>query len=154
MSKKPVEFNAYGTWNVTTEGDVEGRTTRQLGTHTGFIDDIAFKLADQAYYGLRFDPVDPTKIEKTPRTRTRVQVSLDIGSGTWDMDGPARVAYFKKMLAGRDTLVGLGQYYACVELIDGKTPEAQERARRAAVAAGALAKLSKDEIDALREELK
>jgi hypothetical protein len=70
------------------------------------------------------------------------------------MDGPALVAYFKKMLEGRDTLVGLGQYYACVELIDGKTPEAQERARRAAVAAGALSKLSKEEIDALREELK
>jgi hypothetical protein len=152
MSNNKTILNAYGTWNVTTEGDVEGRTTRQLGTHTGFIDDIAFKLADQACYGLQFRPVDPGKIEKSNRTGTRVQVSLDIESGTWGMNGPARVAYFKKMLEGRDTFVGLGQYYACVELIDGKTPEAQERARRAATAAGALAKLSKEEIDALREE--
>jgi hypothetical protein len=86
MSTKKTIPSAYGTWNVTTEGDVEGRSTRQLGTHTGFIDDIAFKLADQAYYGLRFDPVDPAEIETCTRVRVRVQVSIsasELVRGSW-----------------------------------------------------------------------
>ena len=31
----------FGTWEVTTEGDVEGRTTKNLGNFTGYIDEIA-----------------------------------------------------------------------------------------------------------------
>lgn len=48
------KFECYGTWRVTTEGDVEGRSTKQLGVYTGFIDDIAFYLSKQSYYTLSF----------------------------------------------------------------------------------------------------
>ena len=47
-----------GYWEVTTEGDCEGRTTRNLGTYYGWLDEIAFKLASQSYYSLRFSKVD------------------------------------------------------------------------------------------------
>jgi hypothetical protein len=48
---------AYGIWKVTTEGDCEGRSTRDLGIFKGFIDEIALHLADRCYYTLDFKPV-------------------------------------------------------------------------------------------------
>lgn len=48
------EYSNYGTFEVTTEGDCEGRSVRHLGTFTGYIDEIAFALADKCYYSLRF----------------------------------------------------------------------------------------------------
>jgi hypothetical protein len=150
MNNRYPRPNAHGTWIVTTEGDEEGRSTRQLGTHTGYLDEIAFKLASQAYYGLQFNPVDPQKIEKIGKSGTKVQVSLGIESGTWDMDAHARVGYFKQMLAGRDVLVEPGQYYACVLLVDGKSPEAQAKAREALLVEQAKSKLEPAELDALR----
>jgi hypothetical protein len=70
------------------------------------------------------------------------------------MDGKSRIAYFKAMLAGRDTLVEDGQYHASVKLVDGKSPVAQERARKQVLAASARSKLTKEELAALKEELK
>lgn len=46
---------AYGTWKVTTEGDCEGRSIRDLGTYTGYLDEMAFALADKCCYSLQFD---------------------------------------------------------------------------------------------------
>jgi hypothetical protein len=37
-------------WSVTTEGDVEGKSTTNLGTFEGRLDEIAFALADKEYY--------------------------------------------------------------------------------------------------------
>ena len=48
--------NAYGLWEVTTEGDCEGKSTRKLGVYEGFIDDIAFALVGSCCYSLRFKP--------------------------------------------------------------------------------------------------
>lgn len=42
-----------GWWKVTTEGDCEGRTTEQLGTHYGHVAEIAFSLG--CAYSLRFE---------------------------------------------------------------------------------------------------
>lgn len=47
-------FEPMGLWSVTTEGDCEGRTTKQLGEHVGNIFDIAKQLAGQSYYQLSF----------------------------------------------------------------------------------------------------
>lgn len=41
------EYSNYGTFKVTTEGDCEGKSVRHLGTFTGYIDEIAFALADK-----------------------------------------------------------------------------------------------------------
>ena len=43
MNRK--KYTNYGTFKVTTEGDCEGKSTRDLGVHTGYIDEIAFALA-------------------------------------------------------------------------------------------------------------
>lgn len=144
-----MKTEAYGTWIVTTEGDCEGRSTRQLGTHTGYFDEIAFALAKQAYYGLRFDAVDPLRLKKAPPTATSVQVSMGIETGSWDMTPKARVQHFREMLAGRDVIVKEGTYYACVELVSGMSAEAQEEARVRVLAESARSKLSDEELKAL-----
>lgn len=85
--------NPYGTWQVTTEGDCEGRSTRNLGVYVGYLDDIAFALADKCFYSLRFTKIC-TEIPVPESARENVSVSLDIKSNTWDMDGKDRVTYF------------------------------------------------------------
>jgi hypothetical protein len=148
MTDKPMP-EAYGFWHVTTEGDCEGRTTRDLGTHEGFFDEVAFALGDKAYYGLRLDKVNPNTLDKKAPKTIEVQVSMDIGTGTWDLNGKERVTYFKKMLAGREVHVEEGQYYACVKLVRGGSPEARDRARREALIASAQSKLTAEEKEAL-----
>lgn len=140
---------AYGTWVVTTEGDCEGRSTQNLGTHTGFLDEIAFALAGKAYYGLRFSQVNPLALVKTGPTGTKVQVSLDIETGSWNMDHKEPVQYFKNILSGRNVIVRDGTYYACVELVSGLSPEAQADAAQRVLIQSALSKLTADEIEAL-----
>ncbi len=108
------EYLNYGTFEVTTEADCEGRSVRHLGTFTGYIDEIAFALADKCYYSLRFSLVNPKDLDMTPKCDT-VDVSLDIDSGTWDMKPGERVRYFKELLKDRDVEVLPGKSYAsCV----------------------------------------
>ena len=143
------ELECYGTWKVTTEGDCEGRSTHDLGTHTGNLDDIAFALADKAYYGLRFDSVNPAILKGREPTKSKVEVSLDIKSGTWNMDHNDQIAYFKRMLRGRDVAVKPGTYYACVSLVSGSSPEAQADAKKRVLRQAAIEKLSPEEREAL-----
>ena len=75
--------DTYGTWKVTTEGDSEGRSVRDLGVHVGHIDEIAFELADKCTYSLRFKAVDCSPTVMTPKAKS-VNISFDIDSGTWD----------------------------------------------------------------------
>ena len=44
-----------GLWHVTTEGDCEGRSVKDLGYHKGHIIDIAHKLSGENYYSLHFE---------------------------------------------------------------------------------------------------
>ncbi len=53
-----------GWWTVTTEGDVEGRTTNKLGEFYGHIAEIAFHLADKASWKLTFRPFETRKLGK------------------------------------------------------------------------------------------
>lgn len=136
-------YNAYGKWHVTTEGDCEGRTTKDLGVHEGFLDDIAFALGGEAFYGLRFSTAKelPPPNKRFPVTSTHV--SLDIDSDTWGMPSKARVEYFKKLLLGRKTIVRDSNFYASVVLVLNEV-EAKEVIKR-----GALAKLTAEEQKAL-----
>lgn len=113
------EKGPYALWRVTTEGDCEGRTTTNLGTFQGFIDDIARELASKSYYSLCFHLVNPelTRKDKEDRDKVKaVSISLDIGSGTWDMTAKDRAATVGNMLEGRPVAVTPGQYYASVML--------------------------------------
>lgn len=87
----------YGTWKVTTEADAEGKGTRQLGVYTGFIDKIAFALANRCYYSLHFTKIHPEELDLTPKKK-EVSITLDIESGTWDLKVDARVDYINNGL--------------------------------------------------------
>ena len=133
--------NPYGYWHVTTEADVEGRITRDLGVFEGYLDEIAFRLASESFYSLQFTRFEFTDLNKfciTSKAKT-VQVTLDIDSGTWDMTGPDRVDFVRKMLADRNVGVSEGKCYASVTL-HRTAQDAVETKRKAA-----LAKLTAEE---------
>lgn len=141
-------YPAVGLWHVTTEGDCEGKSTKDLGVHLGSLDDIAFALSTQAHYGLQFALVGPDTYNKHPMGDV-VSVSLDIDSGTWDMPHERRMAYFRDMLSGRDLEVRSSTFYACVQLVRGADPKTRENLRKQALAASARAKLTAEELEVL-----
>lgn len=150
MSAKKMPTSAYGLWRVTTEGDCEGRSTRDLGTHEGFLDEIAFRLAHKQYYSLSFSLIDTKAWPSSgPVMSTKANVVLDISSGTWDMEPARRAEAFRKLLAGRGVTVRPGNYFASVELIAGGSPEENARLEAEAKRARALAKLSAEDRQAL-----
>jgi len=81
-----------GVWKVTTEGDCEGRSTKNLGTFFGHVADIAAKLHSQSFYSLKFAKVDPAEVDLSAEMPEEFECSivLDINSGTWDMKHPVR----------------------------------------------------------------
>ena len=133
--------NPKGTWNVTTEGDVEGRSTRNLGTHTGYVDEIALYLADQCYYSLQFTRVEPV-LEYKP-TKDKVNVTFDIGSGTWDLKGDERVRKMKEVFRDRPVFISDGSSFASFTI---STSQFDATAQLAHQAAG---KLTPEELAAL-----
>jgi hypothetical protein len=113
-------IEAYGKWHVTTEGDVEGRSTTDLGVYEGYLDEIAFALGRKAYYSLYFEPAKELPPQAKSAPADQVHVVLTIDSGTWDMDPAKRQGFFRKLLEGRDVEVKDGQFYASVLLKRGK----------------------------------
>ncbi len=109
--------NCRGTWHVTTEGDCEGRSVKDLGVHTGYMDDIAKALGDKCYYTLQFKPVGKSLPEPTKAVK-EVHVSLDIDSETWGMTPKERHQWFQNnFLKNRPVSVAEGTYYASVKLV-------------------------------------
>jgi hypothetical protein len=100
----------YGVWEVTTEGDDDGRTIKNLGIHCGYVDEIALMLSSACFYSLKFSRVTYTK----SNVGSSVSVVLDIESGTWDLSKEDRVDWFKKFFAERDVDVEPGDYFASV----------------------------------------
>jgi len=139
---KTQQLEAYGYWNVSTEGDCEGRSVSNLGTFRGHIDEIAFHLADKCYYSLSFSPIDENQlVPEFHIKRPEVNISLDIQSGTWDMTSKKRRDFVAKLLKDRpDVEVEEGQFYASVKLISGKKKSKQEIIRE-----NALSKLNEEE---------
>lgn len=120
MKYKDINFPPlFGLWRVTTEGDCEGRSTKNLGVFEGNLDDIAFSLASGAYYSLHFEEVKPEEI-KRPTSKT---VNVTLSWNTFNLDGPDRVKAFSKWLKDRDVQVSLGQYYGSVTLTSTKLSE-------------------------------
>jgi hypothetical protein len=66
-----------GWWKVSTEGDCEGKSTRDLGLHYGHIGDIALALAGASYYALSFSPAsDPRQIDETGNRRETALIGV------------------------------------------------------------------------------
>lgn len=102
----------YGTWVVTTEGDVEGKSRENLGTFTGYVDEIALHLADKCFYSLTFKKVEPIT-EYVPK-RNEVNVQFDIDSGTWDkMD----LAEISDVFKNRPVQIIHSDYFAAFKII-------------------------------------
>lgn len=135
------EIEVYGIWKVTTEGDCEGRSSRNLGIFEGYLDDIAFYLVDKAYYTLEFEKISIPRIshEDVRTEQSEVNVSLDISSETWDMSSKERIQEFKKLLSRRNVHVTESQFYASVKLCQNAPTEEERRQK-------ALSKLTRDEI--------
>lgn len=62
--------NPFGIWHVTTEGDCEGRSPRDLGFNEGYIDEIALALADKCFYSLYFVAINIHSLDMTPTRKT------------------------------------------------------------------------------------
>jgi len=69
-----------GYWNVTTEGDIGGRGTYEIGTFKGHYIDIAFAVADQCMYNLYFKKIPEEKMI-LPNKRTKDQVKICFNDG-------------------------------------------------------------------------
>lgn len=139
MHTKRIDFppSTFGIWEVTTEGDCEGRTTLNLGIHEGFIDEIAFKLADQVGYKLRFTWVDAKRVNEMHAVTTEVHISLAIAE------------IFGHFLNGRDVEVEDGQFYASVKLLAGANAESRAKRVLDIKRAAALAKLTDQDKEVL-----
>lgn len=108
-------WKPVGLWCVTTQGDEEGKSTRQLGVHEGHIVDIAHALSAEAFYELNFRPVTALDKMNIRAPRSSVHVTLDIDSGTWSMEKGPRMAYFRAMVKDRDDVkISESNYYAAV----------------------------------------
>ncbi|ANY29339.1 hypothetical protein [Bacillus phage PK16] len=115
--KKPIPFDPEGVWKVTTEGDCEGRSARQLGTYEGHILDVVRQLAGQVYYQLTFERVKPeVAIRRYKGSRRSVQFHVTgerekLPSG----DSNAQYRALAQHLRDGETLKE-GNYYNAVEL--------------------------------------
>lgn len=126
-----------GLWRVTTEGDCEGRSIKDLGIYEGNIDELAFALADKCMYALKFSAVDPIELDMSPKCKT-VDIQLNISSGTWDMKSTTRAMEVGRLFKNRPVIVSESNYYGCVRLSTNQKTVAEKRA-------DALAKLTAEE---------
>lgn len=118
---------AFGFWKVTTQGDCEGRTTRNLGVHLGWVDEIAFALAGSACYDLCFEAVDP---EALPKNSTAKQVSISFAN-TYSMKRDQRLAHAAEILADRPCRLAIDNY-GNIGLSRGESSAEIEAAKRVA----------------------
>ena len=93
MFQKIVEVlgSPVGKWKVTTEGDVEGRSTKNLGIHEGHVADIAARLRKHCYYSLKFEAVANLRQPELDEEKGefKINISLPIETDTWGKDKEA-----------------------------------------------------------------
>lgn len=97
-------YPVYGTFKVTTEGDCEGKSIKDLGTYQGYIDEIAFALADKCFYTLTFTLQNNKHLNLTPKKNT-VNIRLDVDSGIWGYTKKNAKNYFKELFKDREVIV-------------------------------------------------
>ena len=126
-SKKPDLYaSPIGWWRVTTEGDCEGHSQKDLGNFFGHAAEIAFHLADKSFYSLQFSPIESIKFNQPierpeyQATANSVWFMLDIESNTWRMEREKRAEYIRSWFDTKDVIVkpddGRSYYFASVYL--------------------------------------
>lgn len=103
-------------WKVYSIQGEEAERAVYLGTFYGYVDDIAFALADKAGWLLRFEPCDP--LDMTPK---RKKVVVEIADVRHRVDSKEEeVAVFKDYLKDRPVAIKATPYYSGVELTTEK----------------------------------
>lgn len=131
VDSMPEEYTKLdGLWEITTEGDCEGRSVRRLGIHEGNLVELAARFSNKNYYSLHFTAVSPTDEDDFPKILPKggVSVTMDIKSETWDLSPAERALVAQEILnrnGYQDARAEQGRYYASFVLksTDDTTPE-------------------------------
>ena len=119
-SPKPPYDSTYGRWEVTTEGDCEGKSVKSLGVHKGHVDEIARSLASSTMYGLHFQAV-PARGTPAKGDATSVSISFDLSSGISPDADPRtksqRLELVDDLFKDRPVRIESSNYYGCVKLV-------------------------------------
>lgn len=103
-----------GWWRVTTEGDCEGKSIKDLGIYEGYIDDIAKNLSQSAFYALHFEALEPQIVSKrTASSRDSVEISIP----TSVYNKEEKKSFFQNLFRGRPVKIEPGTYNSCVKLV-------------------------------------
>ena len=113
--------NSYGYWQVTTEGDCEGRSTRTLGVFKGHYHDIAMALADKSCYSLRFKRIPEEQME-LPKIQTRDKVQITFEDSI-RVEHNVMIPSVQKAIGVCDIVVGPGMWDGHVTLSRKETEE-------------------------------
>lgn len=125
-------------WKVYSIQGEEAEKAVYLGTFFGYIDELAFALADRAGRSLRFEPCGP--LNMTPKCKN---VVVEIAALRHEADSKEEeVALFKDYLKDRPVAIKAAQYYAGVELTTGNRT-AQE------IVEAVLGRLTPEELNAI-----
>ena len=108
---KSEKYPIYGTFEIYT-----GENMKYLGTHTGYIDELAFALADEAVESLFFKLIHLHKIKLMPK-RTEVEICFDSNSDIWEIeDEEKRKAAWNKLFKNRDVILTKIETYASCKI--------------------------------------
>lgn len=105
-------ISPHGLWRVfSIQGD-EGERLVDIGTHYGYVDEIALALADRQGWSLRFERVEP--LDMTPK---RKSVVIEIDGVRQEVYGKTgEVNAYKQIFNGRPVEVRAADLYAGVEV--------------------------------------
>lgn len=126
-------LNPNGLWEVSTEGDCEGKSIKHLGTYQGSVLDIAKRLRGQEFYQLSFKEV------KTSPNPVLTEKQCKKSSVHFSVEGLSKEALAKELKG----LVKESNFYGAVKL-ELSQKEILEEERRIA-----LSKLSDKEKELL-----
>ena len=137
MTKRAGTYkNAYGFWEVTTEGDIEGKTTKLLGQYEGYVDEIALALADRrGSWSLNFRLLEPTPRPFEPK-RSEIVINFHPESGIKTHE------QFQEFFAGRPVKLVRARHFQSVVIQTSEVIKAD-------LIKQAKAKLSQAELEAL-----
>lgn len=125
-------------WKVCSIQGEEAEQEVYLGTFYGYVDEIAFALADKAGWSLRFEPCEP--LDMTPKCK---KVVVEIADVRHRVDSKEEeVALFKDYLKDRPVAIKASPYYSGVELTTEKRT-AQE------IVNDVLGRLTPEELNAI-----
>jgi hypothetical protein len=97
----------FGIWEIETEGDCEGRSIETLEIEEGYIDEIAFKLANRAMYELHFKKINIHSLKDKHNTKNSIPISIE---------GYSSLNEYKKLFKNRNVIVSDDGGYDSVRL--------------------------------------